>query len=55
MANAADQATQDKLNALAQGLNGLMTHIADMHDRDDLRDEVTELRKAVGLEDSESA
>jgi len=51
----ADQATQDKLNALAQGLSGLMTHIADMHDRDDLRDEVTELRKAVGLEDSESA
>ena len=46
MANAADQATQDKLNALAQGLSGLMTHIADMHDRDDLRDEVTELRTA---------
>lgn len=51
----ADQATQDKLNALAQGLSGLMTHIADIHDRADLRQEVTELRRAVGLEDSESA
>ena len=29
----ADEATQDKLNALAQGLSVLMTHIADIHDR----------------------
>jgi low affinity Fe/Cu permease len=50
-----DEATQDKLNALAQGLSELMTHIADIHDRNDLRDEMAELRKAVGLEDSESA
>ena len=51
----ADEATQDKLNALAQGLSGLMTHLADIHDRVELRDDVTELRKAVGLEDNESA
>lgn len=48
-------ATQDKLNAVARGLGGLMTHIADVHDRDSLRDDVAELRAAVGLEDSESA
>lgn len=51
----ADEATQDKLNAVAQGLAALMTHIADLHDRDSLRDEVAELRAAVGLEDTESA
>jgi low affinity Fe/Cu permease len=51
----ADEATQDKLNALAQGLSGLMTHIADMHEREGLHDEVAELRAAVGLEDTESA
>jgi len=51
----ADAATQDKLNALADGLSELMTHIADIHDRGDLRDEVAELRAAVGLEDTESA
>ncbi|GAA2001888.1 low affinity iron permease family protein [Catenulispora subtropica] len=50
-----DAATQDKLNALAQGLSELMTHIADIHDREDLRDEVEELRMSVGLEDTESA
>lgn len=51
----ADEATQDKLNALAQGLSGLMTHLADIHERDGLRKEVAELRAAVGLEDTESA
>ncbi|MEY9892875.1 low affinity Fe/Cu permease [Catenulispora sp. MAP5-51] len=51
----ADEATQDKLNALAQGLGELMTHIADIHDRGELRDAVAELRAAVGLEDTESA
>ncbi|GAA2067652.1 low affinity iron permease family protein [Catenulispora yoronensis] len=50
-----DEATQDKLNALAEGLSGLMTHIADIHDRDELREAVAELRAAVGLEDTESA
>jgi hypothetical protein len=51
----ADQAIQHKLNAIADGLADLMTHIA--HDRDDdgLRDDVTELKSAVGLELRESA
>lgn len=51
----ASEATQDKLNAVSRGLGELMTHIADIHDRDELRDEVAELRAAVGLEDTESA
>ena len=51
----ADRATQDKLNALASGLSELMTHIADIHDRESLRDDVAELKAAVGLEDTESA
>lgn len=51
----ADEATQDKLNALAQGLSGLMTHLADIHDRDALHDDVAELRAAIGIEDTESA
>lgn len=51
----ADEATQDKLNALAEGLSELMTHVADLHERDELHTAVTELRKAVGLEQIESA
>jgi len=51
----ADEATQDKLNALAQGLSVLMTHVADLHDRDELHTAVGELRAAVGLEQIESA
>lgn len=51
----AGEATQDKLNAIAQGLSGLMTQVADIHDREDLHDAVAELRASVGLEDSESA
>jgi Flp pilus assembly protein TadB len=50
-----DEATQDKLNAVAQGLAELMAHTADIHDRGDLHDAVTELRAAVGLEGTESA
>jgi low affinity Fe/Cu permease len=49
----ADQATQHKLNAIADGLSDLMTELADSHpglvvDRD-------ELRHAVGLEERESS
>lgn len=51
----ADEATQDKLNAIAQGLSELMTHLADVHDRASLRDDVAELRAAVGIEATESA
>ena len=50
-----DMATQDKLNAVARGLSELMTHVADIHDRGELRGAVAELRGAVGLEDTESA
>jgi len=50
-----DEATQDKLNALARGLAELMGHLADIHDRDALRQDVAELQAAVGLEDIESA
>ena len=50
-----DAATQDKLNALAQGLSGLMTHVADIENREELHEAVAELRAAVGLEDEESA
>jgi low affinity Fe/Cu permease len=50
-----DEATQDKLNALAVGMSVLMSQLADIHDRGELRDAVTELRAAVGLEATESA
>jgi low affinity Fe/Cu permease len=50
-----DRATQDKLNALAQGLSTVMTNLADIHDRQALSDDEAELRAAVGLEDAESA
>src|SRR5947208_7638375 len=50
-----DQALQHKLNALADGLADLMSHLVDdEHSNDDLRDDVTELRDAVGLEQHES-
>jgi Low affinity iron permease len=50
-----DQATQDKLNAVTEGLATLMTSVADVHDRGELHDAVAELRAAVGVEESESA
>jgi len=51
----ADLATQDKLNALAEGLSALMTHNAGGDKDSDLSQAITELRAAVGLEDNESA
>lgn len=50
-----DAATQDKLNAVAQGLSELMSESAHVHDRPKLHEAVKELRAAVGLEESESA
>ena len=47
-----DQATQHKLNAIADGLADLMERFAD--DDPGLTDEIDELRSAVGLEDRES-
>jgi len=49
-----DQATQHKLNAIADGLADLMTRFADQIDDDSLRVEIEELKSAVGLEDRES-
>ena len=48
------QATQHKLNALADGLADLMNHIAERDEDLDLRRDIGELRAAVGLEDRES-
>lgn len=49
----ADQAVQQKLNAIAQGLAGLME--AHQKDSNELRHAIEELRAAVGLEQRESA
>jgi low affinity Fe/Cu permease len=49
-----DEATQHKLNALAAGLACLMEHQAGTED-DEIRQDVSELRQAVGLEDRESS
>jgi hypothetical protein len=49
-----DQAVQHKLNALADGLSDLMVHLADNRGERDLDRDVSELRKAVGLEEHES-
>jgi low affinity Fe/Cu permease len=46
-----DQATQHKLNALADGLAELMTHVSQDSELDQA---VRELRAAVGIEDRES-
>lgn len=46
-----DQATQHKLNAIADGLADLMSHVSRNSDLDQA---VKELRAAVGLEDRES-
>jgi hypothetical protein len=48
-----DQATQHKLNAIADGLADLMSNIAEVHDRDPLRNDIRELQAAVGLESKE--
>jgi hypothetical protein len=48
-----DDATQHKLNAIADGLSDLMRHLS--KDNPELRHDCDELREAVGLEDRESA
>ena len=45
-----NQATQHKLNALADGVADLMEHLSDHYDDDDLMRDTQELRDAVGLE-----
>ncbi len=49
-----DQATQHKLNAIADGLADLMVRVADHYEDRSLHDEVHELKLAVGLESRES-
>jgi hypothetical protein len=49
----ADEATQHKLNAIAQGLGALMQRLGE--DKPGLQQDLEELRQAVGLEDRESA
>jgi low affinity Fe/Cu permease len=49
-----DQATQHKLNALADGLGDLMSHFSERANDDTLRRDIRELRAAIGLEDRES-
>jgi ABC-type proline/glycine betaine transport system permease subunit len=49
----ADEATQHKLNAIADGLADLMSQLACNHP--ELRKDCDELRRAVGLEERESA
>jgi low affinity Fe/Cu permease len=48
-----DEATQHKLNAIADGLADLMEHVADDGDR--LAEDVKELKRAVGIEERESS
>src|SRR6516162_47364 len=48
-----DQATQHKLKAITDGLADLMSNIAEVHDRDPLRNDIRELQAAVGLESKE--
>lgn len=49
-----DQATQHKLNAIADGLADLMERFANQIDDNSLHREIDELKSAVGLEDRES-
>jgi low affinity Fe/Cu permease len=48
-----DQATQHKLNALAEGLADLMMALAAQYPETQLEHDVSELKAAVGLEDRE--
>ena len=49
-----DQATQHKLNAIADGLGDLMDRFAHFTDDPTLHDEIAELKAAVGLEERET-
>lgn len=52
-ATRSDQATQHKLNAIADALADFMEEVARNHDGKDLRQDLIELRQAVGLENRE--
>jgi low affinity Fe/Cu permease len=48
-----DQATQHKLNAIADALADMMERMADRYEDERLRGDIRELRLAVGLEERE--
>jgi hypothetical protein len=50
-----DQAVQHKLNAIADGLADLMLHLHSDGNETDLRQDMIELRDAVGIETHESS
>jgi hypothetical protein len=50
-----DAASQQKLNAIAQGLAELMEHVAGDDPGAPLREDICELRRAVGLEQREGS
>jgi low affinity Fe/Cu permease len=49
-----EQALQQKLNAIADGLADLMAHTAGTVSKNDFQREIKELRMAVGLEERET-
>ena len=49
-----DQATQHKLNAIADALANLMTHVGQTLGVEEIDEDVSELRQAVGLEEYET-
>lgn len=53
-ATRADQAMQHKLNAVADALADLMDRTAERYDDSELRQDIEELRAAVGLEERET-
>jgi hypothetical protein len=50
-----DKAVHHKLDALADGLADLMDHLAERGADEDLRQDIAELRAAVGLEERETS
>ena len=53
-ATRSDQAIQHKLNAVADALADLMDRTAERYADQELRQDIAELRAAVGLEDRET-
>ncbi|HEY7661365.1 MAG TPA: low affinity iron permease family protein [Actinomycetota bacterium] len=50
-----DRAIHHKLDAIADGIADLMSHLAERTDDEDLRRDIRELRAAVGLEERETS
>ena len=54
-ATRSDRALHHKLDTIADGLADLMDHLAERGDDEDLRQDIRDLREAVGLEKRESS